>query len=153
MNVKRIVIIMLLASVMLSLSGCSNNKEEIEDLMSRFEDACNELDTDAILECIDPNISDKIRLATGIAGMFAGKESADLTKELAGMLTDDNSLNAGEFFSSIKIEISDIKTKKERGTANTLVEYTIAGEKFKKEATFEYVYNTEKWYISGFSFK
>ena len=35
----------------------------------------------------------------------------------------------------------------------SIVEYSIAGEKFKKEATFEYVYTMDRWYISSFNLK
>ena len=153
MKIKGIVVVMLIATMVLSLCGCSNDKGEIENLMTEFEYSCNELDIDAMLDCIDPAISDKIKLATGIASMFTDKDSDELTEELVGMLTGDNSLNADDFFSSIKIETSDIKTKKETGTANAIVEYSIASEKFKKEATFEYVYHMEKWYISSFNLK
>ncbi len=150
---KGIVLAMVFVLMAVSLCGCGNSKGEIENLMTEFEYSCNELDIDAMLDCIDPAISDKIKLATGIASMFTDKDSDELTEELVGMLTGDNSLNADDFFSSIKIETEDIKTKKETGTANAKVEYTIAGEKFKKEATFEYVYEMEKWYISSFSLK
>lgn len=153
MKTKGIVVIMLITTVVLSLCGCSNDKGEIENLMTEFEYSCNELDIDAMLNCINPAISDKIKLATGIAGMFKDKDSDELTEELVGMLTGDNSLNADDFFSSIKIEISDIKTKKETGTANAIVEYSVAGETFKQEATFNYIYNMEKWYISSFKLK
>ena len=153
MKIKGIVIVMLIAALVLSLCGCSNDKGEIENLMTEFEYSCNELDIDAMLDCIDPAISDKIKLATGIASMFTNKDSDELTEELVGMLTGDSSLNADDFFSSIKIETKDIKTKKDSGTANAVVEYRIAGEKFKKEATFTYVYNMEKWYISRFNLK
>lgn len=153
MKIKGIVIVMLIAALVLSLCGCSNDKGEIENLMTEFEYSCNELDIDAMLDCIDPAISDKIKLATGIASMFTNKDSDELTEELVGMLTGDSSLNADDFFSSIKIETKDIKTKKESGTSNAIVEYSIAGEKFKKEATFNYVYNMEKWYISSFNLK
>lgn len=153
MKFKGIVIVMLITTMVLSLCGCSNDKGEIENLMTEFEYSCNEMDIDAMLNCIDPAISDKIKLATGIAGMFTDKDSDELTEELVGMLTGDDSLNAGDFFSSIKVETTDIKTKKETGTANAIVEYSIAGEKFKKEAAFDYVYNMDKWYISSFKLK
>ena len=152
-KIKGIVIVMLIAALVLSLCGCSNDKGEIENLMTEFEYSCNELDIDAMLDCIDPEISDKIKLATGIASMFTNKDSDELTEELVGMLTGDSSLYADDFFSSIKIETKVIKTKKESGTSNAIVEYSIAGEKFKKEATFNYVYNMEKWYISSFNLK
>lgn len=139
--------------IAMSLCSCSSKKGEIENLMTEFEYSCNELDIDAMLGCIDPSISDKIKLATGIASMFTDKDSDEMIESLVGMLTGDSTLNAKDFFSSIKITTEDIKTKKETGTANAIVEYNIAGSNYKKEAVFEYVYKTEKWYISKFSLK
>ena len=80
MKIKGIVIVMLIAALVLSLCGCSNDKGEIENLMTEFEYSCNELDIDAMLDCIDPAISDKIKLATGIASMFTNKDSDELTE-------------------------------------------------------------------------
>ena len=156
---KRRVILRALTGVMacvlmtMALCSCGSKKGEIENLMTEFEYSCNELDIDAMLDCIDPAISDKIKLATGIASMFTDKDSDEMIESLVGMLTGDTTLNAKDFFSSIKISTEDIKTKKEAGTANALVEYNIAGSNFKKEAVFEYVYKTGKWYIAKFSFK
>lgn len=153
MKTKRIVIMMLMATMLLSLCGCGNNKAKIENLMTEFEYSCNELDIDAMLNCIDPAISDKIKLATGIVGMFTDKDSDDLTEELVGMLTGEETLNANDFFSSIRIEAAEIKTKKETGICEAVVEYSLAGEKFKKNAEFEFINNMDKWYISSFKLK
>lgn len=150
---NKLVFFVLITTMVLSLCGCSNDKGEIENLMTEFEYSCNELDIDAMLNCIDPVISDKVKLATGIASMFTDKDPDEFTEELVGVLTGDNSLNADDFFSSIKIETSEIKTKKETGTADAIVEYSVSGEKFKKEATFNYIYNMEKWYISSIKLK
>lgn len=145
-----VIVIVLIAS---SLCGCSSDKSEIESLMTEFEHSCNELNIDSMLECLDPAISDKIKLATGIASMFTDKNYDEFTEELVSMLTDEDSLNANEFFSSIKITTEKIKTDKESGIGEAIVEYNIAGEDFKKEATFEYVYTMDKWYISSFNLK
>lgn len=150
---KVTVFVLIIAASMSILCGCGNSKSEIQKLMTQFEHSCNALDINAILDCIDPEISDKIKLATGIAGLFTDKNSNELMEELAGMLTGDSSLNASDFFSSIKIETSDIKTNKQAGTANAIVEYRIAGENFKKETSFKYIYAADKWYISSFNLK
>lgn len=153
MKIKGIVIMMLIATLVLSLCGCSNDKSEIENLMMEFEYSCNELDIDAMLDCIDPAISDKIKLATGIASMFADKDSDELTEELVGLLTGEETINANDFFSSITIETKDIKVKKETGSSEAVVEYSLAGEKFKKNAELEFIKTLDKWYISGFKLK
>lgn len=149
----KIVTAALMSAMVLSLSGCGKDKGEIEKLMTEFEYSCNELDIDTMLDCIDPAVSDKIRLATGIASMITDKNSDELTGELVGMLTGDGSLNADEFFSSISIEPKDIKTGKKSAAANAIVEYSVGGEKFKKDTEFEFVNTMDKWYIASFKLK
>ena len=139
--------------VVATLCGCSNNKKEIAEVTSNFEIACNKLDIDAMLDCINPAISDKIKLATGIASMFTDKKPKEMTDELVSLLTGDSSLNADDFFSSINLSTEKLKIKSKTAVADTVVKYSIAGEKFEKKAVFEYIKVEDKWYISKFSFK
>lgn len=42
------------------LAGCSNEEEQIQILMTEFEYSCNTLDVDGILDCIHPDVTNKI---------------------------------------------------------------------------------------------
>lgn len=139
--------------VVTPLCGCGSNKKEIAEVTSNFETACNKLDIDAMLECINPAISDKIKLATGIASMFTDKKPKEMTDKLVNLLTGDSSINADDFFSSINLSTDKLKIKNKTAVADTIVKYSIAGEKFEKKAVFEYIKVEDKWYISKFSFK
>lgn len=153
MKIKGIAIMVVISTMVLSMCGCNNNKGEIENLMTEFEYSCNELDINAMLNCIDPAISDKIKLATGIASMFTDKDVDALTEELVGVLSGENFLNANDFFSSISIETTKIDAKRETGICEAVVEYSLAGENFKKNAEFEFINTMDEWYISSFRLK
>lgn len=153
---KKLVLLLTVILVFGSLFGCGGNdgnNKEIENLVSDFRQSCNKLDIDAMLDCIDPTISDKIRLATGIVGMFADMEASELMDELASLLTGNDSLNADEFFSSIMVETGNIDVSVNNASIDAVVEYTLGGEKFQNDASFSCVKEDGKWYISNFALK
>ena len=140
----------LLISMMLSLCSCSSTKSEIKSLMGNFEEACNDLDFNAVLDCITPTVSDSIKLGAGLVGMFTKMDSDEMFEKLSDYLSSDD-LGGTDFFSSIEISVDDIKVDGEDATASTLITYNVAGEHIEREATFKCVYYNEKWYISSFS--
>ncbi len=145
-----IVAMVLVLSMLLSLTGCGGSSKEIENLMTEFEYACNTLDFDAVLNCINPKVSDKIKIAAGLIGMFTEKDTDDMFESLAEALSSDD-IGGTDFFSSIKIKVEDIKVEDETATVSTTLTYDFNGEEIVREATFNCVYYTEKWYISSFS--
>jgi len=143
-----------LASVLLfgCLSGCSGKKKKIDNLMTEFEYACNTLDVDAMLNCIDPSVSDVARLGLGLYGMFAQKDKDEILDQIAGLLSGDTGLDGNEFFSSVKIEVKKTDVKGEEAETETLLQYKLLGQNFKRDATFYCTKNADKWYISSFYF-
>ena len=148
---KNYIAVVLLFAVVLSMSACGSKKNEIKNLMTEFERSCNKLDLNAMLDCINPEIADKVRLTTGIIGMFADKDTDEVLDGLAAILLDEAPSDAKDFFSSIKITTDDVKFDGDTATAAAAVEYTVAGEKYDENAVFEYIYTDEKWYIANLS--
>ncbi len=148
---KRISAIILATVVLITcLCGCSAaDNTEIRNLITEFEYSCNTLDIDAMLDCITPEISDKIRLAVGFAGMFSDKSSDEMFEQLANTIMNNSDISGNEFFSSVKITVSRIEAVKERAIVDTVLEYTLSGDSYKKEAIFECVTYLDKWYISN----
>lgn len=146
-----IVSVILALAMVCSLTGCSKANEDIENLMTEFEYACNTLDIDAVLDCINPKVSDKIRLAVGVLGMFTETDSDEMFESLAAALAGESEVIGTEFFSSIKIEVNDIQAEKDTATVLTTLTYNLTGDDVVREATFSCIYYTEKWYISSFS--
>ena len=151
--VRAIALVMILVFALASLTGCGKNKEEITNLLTEFEYACNTLDVNAILECITPKKADTIKLALGIYGMFTDKDTNEVLNDISERLIGDFELDGNDFFSSIKIAVDDIAVEDEDAIAYTTVEYKINGADYKKPAEFKCVYYMEKWYVSKFDLK
>lgn len=133
-----------------SLIGCSGSNREIRNLMTEFENACNTLDFDAALNCINPKISDKIRIAAGFVEMFTDNDTDKMFESLADYLSSDD-IGGTDFFSSIDIKVKDISVEDEAAVVSATLTYELNGEEVVRESTFNCIYYTEKWYISGFT--
>ncbi len=135
-------------AVLFSLSGCNNSDREIENLISEFEHACNTLDFNAALNCIDPKVSDNIKLAVSLAGVLADADTDEMFESLATYLTGDDI--SGTVFSSIKIDVKKVEVEEKSAAVSTILTYQINGNKCIRESTFYCIYYAEKWYISNF---
>ena len=142
--------LLLSVTMVFSLAGCSKSNKEIENLIAKFEQACNDLDFEEVLDCINPKISDKIKLAAGLVGMFTDTDTDEMFETLAKYLSSDN-LGGADFFSSIKIEVKDISVKDDSADVSVMLNYEVNGEEIAREATFKCIYYTEKWYVSSFT--
>lgn len=144
-----VIAIVLSIAMIFSLVGCSGSNKEIKKLMTDFEQACNALDFDAVLDCINPKISDNIKLAVGLVDMFSDTESDELFDKLAEHLSSDD-VGGKDFFSSIKIEVKDIIIEDETATVSAILTYDLKGDETVREATFNCIYYAEKWFITSF---
>lgn len=139
----------------LSFSGCDKTDTEIENLMTEFEYACNTLDFDAVLNCITPKVSDKIKVGANILGMFTSQDTDVLFEKLAEVLARNSEINGTDFFESIQIDVQEIVVDEEDEDIAyivTYITYNLAGEDITSEAVFTCEYYVEKWYISSFNF-
>ena len=71
MKKKGILWVLLSVLLIVSLSGCKGGgivgkSAECKSLINKFEKSCNEVDIQAILDCIDPKISDPIKAIVAI---------------------------------------------------------------------------------------
>lgn len=142
--------VIILFTMIFSLTGCGS-KNEIEDLMSNFQKACNSLNFNEVLDCINPSISDKIKLAAGFVGMFTDTDTDKMFDSLAGYLSKDK-VGGKEFFSSIKIDVNDIKTDGDSAKVSAVITYKIKDKEITNNTTFNCIRSNEKWYISSFLF-
>lgn len=150
---RTVALALIIVMAIASLSGCGKSEEQITNLLAEFEYSCNTLDIEAMLECVEPSTADKIKIALSIYGMFADKSTSEVLNDISEGLIGDSALDGNDFFSSIKIDIKDMKVKGEEAVVSAFVEYKINGETFNRIADFKCVYYIEKWYISEFSFE
>ena len=149
-TLRAVVAFMLIVVMSLSLVGCNNDKKDIENLMLEFEYACNTLDFDAVLNCIDPKISDNIKLASGLLGMFTETDTDAMFEELSDYLLDSTEVGGTSFFETIKIEIEEIDMDGDVAYVTTSLKFNVTGEEMERVATFGCIYYTEEWYIADF---
>ena len=153
---KRIIKIttLILALIMMvgCLAGCGGTSKQVNNLLTEFEYACNTLDIDAMLNCIDPAVADPVKVGLSLYGLFAQKDQDETLDQIAQLLSGDSKLDGKEFFSSIKIEIKKVSTKGKSTRAETTIQYKLLGQNYKKDASFMCMKNSDKWYISSFYF-
>lgn len=144
--------LILIIVLTVSMCACGNQNNEIKTLTKNFENSCNKLDMNAMLDCIDPDISESVKKLTGLIGMFSDKDTDELLDSFAKVLFSELPENSKEFFSSIKIKLDNIETAEDSASATAEITYEISGEENKSNATFEYVSIEGKWYIADLSF-
>ena len=141
--------LILIIVLTVSMCACGNKNNEIKTLTKNFENSCNKLDMNAMLDCIDPDICDSVKKLTGLVGMFSDKDTDELLDSFAKVLFSELPENSKEFFSSIKIKLDNIEIEEDSASATAEITYEISGEKNKSNANFEYARIDEKWYISN----
>lgn len=146
---KKCAALILIIVLTISMCACGNQNNEIKTLTKNFENSCNKLDMNAMLDCIDPDISGNVKKLTGLIGMFSDKDTDELLDSFAKVLFSELPENSKEFFSSIKIKLDNIETDEDSASATAEITYEISGEDNKSNANFEYTRIDEKWYISN----
>jgi uncharacterized lipoprotein YehR (DUF1307 family) len=141
--------LILIIVLTVSMCACGNQNNEIKTLTKNFENSCNKLDMNAMLDCIDPDISGSVKKLTGLIGMFSDKDTDELLDSFAKVLFRELPENSKEFFSSIKIKLDNIEIDEDSASATAEITYEISGEDNKSNANFEYTRIDEKWYISN----
>ena len=143
-------LVLLVALILGCLTGCSGDRRKINGLLAEFQRACNSLDIDSILECIDPRTADVIKLAVGLYGLFSDQDTGEALRNISEALIGGLALRDSEFFLSIKIDPKEIRINGEEAIVSAAVQYTVNGETYDRLAEFLCVDYLEKWYISRF---
>ena len=141
--------LILIIVLSVSMCACDTQNNEIKTLTKNFENSCNKLDMNAMLDCIEPDISGSVKKLTGLIGMFSDKDTDELLDSFAKVLFSELPENSKEFFSSIKIKLDNIEIDEDSASATAEITYEISGEDNTSNANFEYTRIDEKWYISN----
>lgn len=151
---RRIISCVLILCVLLTMTACDSSKMEIRSLMSDFQKSCNDLDGEAMLDCINPKVADTIDAAMKIIGVFTSKSSDELFTTIADVLLGNSLLGTKDFFSTLDIKVESVNVSESGSDANgtaTVTYVNSSGEKQTKSATFKCIKSDDRWYISNFS--
>ena len=151
---KRIATVLLALSLSITLCACGD-KSEIRDTIDDFEEACQELDLNDLLECIEPSTAATLRAGAGLLGNLTGQSSAELLDSVVPFLFGEN-YGDSDFLNSIDIEIEDVAVNEDTATAMGTVSFLFHGKTVVKNADFRLVkQGSEKdtdWYITDIDF-
>lgn len=155
-KMKSILLVLVISFASVMLCGCGD-KGDIKGLMKEFESACNDLDIDAMLDCLNPKIADTVNTTLGLVGMFTDTDTDTMLDSISKALLGgtEEGENGSEFFSTIQIDVEEIDAGKNSATVDVEISYEVNGETIDKPAEFTCNYSDEdeKWYISNVSFK
>lgn len=136
--------------------GKDENVQKIESLISELQYACNNLDVDQLLECIDPNISDPIRLGMSFLGNSSGLSKEEMVEALFDEIGGNSyqvQENPSDFLSTLKINVMNIEVEGDEAMVQAEVSFTVNGEEFDRETYFYCVKELDNWYVADFQFK
>ena len=118
-------------------------------VLQQLEKACNELDIDAALECIDPAHTQKIKSVLGVAGLFLSDEQI-LEKAVSMYLKDEaSSVNVVEVCKTLQAEPGEVKTETETATMQAAVSYQNAGVSYEGDVELAFICREGTWYVTG----
>ena len=150
---KRVAALVLAMSLCLTLCACGD-KSEIKDTIEDFEEACQTLDLNDILDCLDPTVAEVVGGGAGLIGKLTGQSSEELLDSIIPTLFGEN--YTSEFLQSLEIKVQDVAVNENNATAMCTITYLHDGVEQSRDATFELVKegvdDDADWYITGIDF-
>ena len=162
MKKKGILWVLLSVLLIVSLSGCKGGgivgkSAECKSLINKFEKSCNEVDIQAILDCIDPKISDTIKAIVAIGGMVTDNVDeylGDILEQFGSSISEITGGSGGsakDIVASMKLTPKKYMLDKKDGSVKCKAEFEVNGMKTTKMLKISVVKKNDEWYISGIS--
>ena len=152
---KNILIAILVLTVFLIGCGGTTNKSRCKNVLKEFEFACNNLDADAILASIHPNIADPIKLGIVTVKSFSGDSTDAILEKIldgisGGIESLGSDLNIRDVFSTISINPEKFTVHHKYAEVKCTVSFQIQGISFERLALFYMEKYNKIWYVSSF---
>jgi hypothetical protein len=148
---RLIALVLAAALLMCCLAGCSGNAGKIRDTLEEFEYACRNLDTDAMLGCIDPDVADPIRLILALYSQATEQDYKDVTDEILENIVYSvfgEDFDPDEFLSTMSVSDVELDVDGEVAVVNCVIHFEVAGEQFARDSAIVLVEIRDRWYIS-----
>lgn len=152
---KNILLAIVLFTVLLFGCGGTRDKSKCKNVLKEFEFACNNLDTDAILTSIHPNIADPIKLGIVTVKSFSGDSTDAILEKIldgisGGIESMGSNLNIRDVLSTFSIGPKKISIHNKYAEVKCTVSFQIQGISFERLAIFYMEKYNKKWYVSSF---
>ena len=141
---------LLLAVLMLvtMLSSCASG--DIETLFADYQNACNSLDLNAMMDCVTPKITNPLKTAAGIVGKFTANDTDAMFDKIGSLIMNETKVSKKEYFQTLKFEIQKITVEDDLATVDVILTYQGNGADYTEEVTYECEFYADKWYLKGF---
>lgn len=151
-TIARTVSVLLVAVLLFSMAGCGA-KGEIRATIKDFQYACNEMDIEAALECINPSVYSVLKLGAGLLGSLIGQDAENVFASLSSLLISGADTFGVEAFKTLKIKVNEIAANDTTASAKvTLIYDGKSGEEKTSDATINLKCTDEGWKIDGIRF-
>lgn len=151
---KRLLAAALCIALTCGLCACGGDKSQIKGTINDFEHACRHLDTEDILECIDPSFSTLFQNNTSILDALRNSDPEQALDNLIPYLFSSNSVNAG-MLGSISIKVDNVSVTGDTAAAHGTLSFRVNGDKVRQEINIHMIRVEDvspAWRISSISF-
>lgn len=140
--------VVVMASMTL-LTGCkSGDKKECLYVIEEFQYACNNLDVDAMLRCMDPDVADPIRIVLAMSGMDASEQLGQLVDAMLSDVSEGEE-GASQILGSIVIEPKDVEVGKKTAVAYCRISFSVNGVDVVRFVDISLRIHDDTWYITS----
>ena len=152
-TVTAVVSVLLVVALMFSLAGCGA-KGQVKSTIKAFQKACNDLNVEDAINCLDPSISGMLKLGAGLLGSLTGKDAEGVFESLSSLLGSNADSFGVESFKTLKIKVNDVAANDTTADAKVTLTYNgVSGEEKTHDATITLKSSSDGWKISGLKFK
>ena len=142
---------LLLVTVLLLglLSGCASSG--VRKVISKFEKACQELDADTMLDCLNPTITNPLGDVLDFFGVDSLNSALSGVVKVLGVI-DFKDDAPEDVLKTLKIKCKDFdfNDAKDACTVTAQLSYTVDGEKVEKTVHIKCEQVDDAWYIMSF---
>lgn len=129
------------------LSGCASSG--VKNTLSRFEAACQNLDMEEMLACVDPTVSGPILSAMELLGIEDTSDTLDRLVAALGLFGDAGQ-RTEELLQSIRITPRSYDFNSAKDSCTVDADFSWDGSE-AQPVTIRMVLKEDVWYISGLS--
>ncbi len=118
--------------MLLALTACASKEErEVKKTLSNFESACQELDAEALLDCIDPTVADVLRTGGDLLSLIGIDSSAAITSAASTIFGSDSADST--YLSSLHLKALEIDIDGSEAVALCSLTYELNGEEQQQD--------------------
>lgn len=167
MSLKKIMIMLVVSSMLLSSIACNKEtetvettevesvssdeaaKEEVETAVGEFQYACQTTDVDAMIECLDPGFAQSLKSGRLLLNWMSTEKNSDEVIMNAMLISIMNIADITVDLSTMNIKIEEIDMKEDMATVDATLELDSTSGVYRDEITMRMARDDDKWYITG----